>query len=412
MFKIIIKQLWSRKKNNVWLFIELVIVTVVSWVVLDPVVVSVYDGLRPLGYDVDRLCLINFADHDSDKEELAEAMELFKTKLMQRGEVESVCRLGSFYPDNIGGDTYSGSLYADSLNKVRYSLFQIWKGEPLLQTYGVRVVSGGLSVEDIDMGNYPKDELVMTESMARLLCGTEQAAGKYVHRFNGDSARIAAVLSDVRMMSCSADAAVVFDEAYTWGVRLLVRLRPGISPRLFAEEAGEWVVQELRTPKIYARNITVYEDEAGKLNECNGYTNTIRMNVVFAVFFLFNLCIGVVCTFWLQTRQRGEEVGVMRVFGATARRVVMQIMLEGFFLTTAAFIVGCLAYMQYVWNESLYMGYAVSPRTDWVGNFGIHFTVVSAIVFLIMLVIVVIGIYIPVCGMSRRATVEVLNSDE
>ncbi|MCM1313522.1 MAG: ABC transporter permease [Bacteroides sp.] len=412
MFKLIIKQLWSRKKNNVWLFIELVIVTVVSWVVLDSVIVSVYDGQRPLGYDADRLCLINLADRDSDKEDMDEAMELFKSKLMQRGEVENVCRLGYFYPDNIEGNTYGNSLYADSLNEVGYSLFQIWNGEPLLQTYGIRVVSGGLSVEDIDMGNYPKDELVMTESMARLLCGTEQAAGRYVHRFNGDSARIAAVLSDVRMNSSSADAAVVFDTEYTWGAKLLVRLKPGVSPRHFAEEAGEWAVQELRTSKIYARNITVYEDEAEKLNECNGYTNTIRMNIVFAVFFLFNLCIGVVCTFWLQTRQRSEEVGVMRAFGATARRVVVQIMLEGFFLTTAAFIIGCLVYMQYVWNESLYMGYADCPRTDWVGHFGIHFAVVSAIVFLIMLVVVGIGIYIPVRGISRRATVEALNSDE
>ncbi|MCD8236117.1 MAG: ABC transporter permease [Prevotellaceae bacterium] len=414
MFKLIMKQLWSRRKNNVWLFVELVVVTVVSWIVLDPVIVSLHDKHVPLGYDVERLCLINFSEfqfrtettREAFEEEKRGALELFKTKLKQLDDVENVCLLTSNYPDNQQNNGSSGAIS----EQATHSRFVIMKGEPTLQMYGVRVVSGNLTLEDIENGNCPEDGIVVTASLARRFCGTEQAAGRKVSSYT-----IAAVVSDIRMRSSSVNADVMIDRQsqYHSTFRLLVRLKPGVVPQRFSEEIYEWAVKELRTDNLHVKNVIAYEDAAEKLNGYNGYTNTVHMNTAFAVFFLFNLCIGVVCTFWLQTKQRYEEVGIMRSFGATGRRIVMQIMTEGFLLTTAAVIVGCLAYLQYVWNESLYLGRdLINPRTDWVGDFGIHFLVVSVIVYLIMLIVVGIGIYIPARGISRVTPVDALRSDE
>ena len=41
---------------NTWLFIELVIITVVAWAVFDPAVVNLYYRSLPLGYDRAALC--------------------------------------------------------------------------------------------------------------------------------------------------------------------------------------------------------------------------------------------------------------------------------------------------------------------------------------------------------------------
>lgn len=406
MFKLIMKQLWSRRKNNAWLFVELVVVTVVSWIVLDPVIVSLYDKNVPLGYDVERLCVINFMDFDCSEEEQREAVELFKTKLMQRSDVENVCLLTSNYPDPQQNNGSWGSISEG----VTYSNFQIMKGEPTLQMYGIRVVSGNLTLKDIENGNCSEDDIVVTASLARRLFGTEQAAGRKISSYT-----VAAVVSDIRMRSSSVNTDVMINRQSHYHLRfkLLVRLKPGVVPQRFSEETYEWAVKELRTDKLHVQNVIAYEDAAEKLNGYNGFSNTVRMNTAFAVFFLFNLCIGVVCTFWLQTKQRYEEVGIMRSFGATGRRIVMQIMMEGFLLTTAAVMVGCLAYLQYVRNESLYLGRdLINPRMDWVGDFGIHFLVVSFIVYLIMLIVVGIGIYIPAHGISRVAPVDALRSDE
>ena len=53
MFKLIIKNLWSRRKRNGWLLAELMLVTVVAWVIIDPLVMAVVVKTTPYGYDTD-----------------------------------------------------------------------------------------------------------------------------------------------------------------------------------------------------------------------------------------------------------------------------------------------------------------------------------------------------------------------
>ena len=42
-------------KATIWLFVELVVITVVAWAVFDPAVVNLYYRCRTLGFDTDKL---------------------------------------------------------------------------------------------------------------------------------------------------------------------------------------------------------------------------------------------------------------------------------------------------------------------------------------------------------------------
>ena len=55
MWKLILKNLWARRRRNGWLLAELILVSIISWVILDPVIVVTHDRNIPLGYDADRL---------------------------------------------------------------------------------------------------------------------------------------------------------------------------------------------------------------------------------------------------------------------------------------------------------------------------------------------------------------------
>ena len=59
MWKIIFQNLWSRRKRNGWIFIELVLVTMILWVLLDVSAVYFYNKSIPAGYDSDRLCQVD-----------------------------------------------------------------------------------------------------------------------------------------------------------------------------------------------------------------------------------------------------------------------------------------------------------------------------------------------------------------
>ena len=49
MLKLILKNLWARRRRNVWLLAELILVSIVTWIILDPVIVTTYDRSIPLG---------------------------------------------------------------------------------------------------------------------------------------------------------------------------------------------------------------------------------------------------------------------------------------------------------------------------------------------------------------------------
>ena len=55
MLKLILHTLWARRRRNGWLLAELILVTVISWAIFDPVIVSLHDRRLPLGYDAERI---------------------------------------------------------------------------------------------------------------------------------------------------------------------------------------------------------------------------------------------------------------------------------------------------------------------------------------------------------------------
>jgi 23S rRNA G2445 N2-methylase RlmL len=53
--KQILKNLWSQRAQNVWLFAELVVVCFVAWTQIDPIAVRLFYQNQPAGFDIDRL---------------------------------------------------------------------------------------------------------------------------------------------------------------------------------------------------------------------------------------------------------------------------------------------------------------------------------------------------------------------
>lgn len=172
------------------------------------------------------------------------------------------------------------------------------------------------------------------------------------------------------------------------------------------------MVKELRAGNLFARNVRSYEALITK-NESYDVTPMYRRNLAMAAFFLINLCLGVIGTFWLQTRTRREEVGVMLSFGGTPGYIVRLLMGEGAVLTFIAALTGCLLYLQYAVKEGLERGRNWRQIIDecWITDFTQHFLVVSLIVFSILLAVVLIGIYIPARKISHIPPTEALRDE-
>lgn len=53
MWHHIFRNLWNSRKRNVWILLELIVIAIVCWMVIDPLFVIFYNKSIPDGYEAD-----------------------------------------------------------------------------------------------------------------------------------------------------------------------------------------------------------------------------------------------------------------------------------------------------------------------------------------------------------------------
>jgi putative ABC transport system permease protein len=142
------------------------------------------------------------------------------------------------------------------------------------------------------------------------------------------------------------------------------------------------------------------------------------------LFFLVNLCLAVIGTVWLHAKRRTEECGVRRAFGATRGRLLCDMLWRNALMATVAVLIGLIIYLNYAYSglevengftysEKLYVPRLVNIPSDmtWPDHFWPHFLVVSACVYFIILLTVLIGTAIPAWRITRTNINEALKDE-
>ena len=431
MWKLILKNLWSRRRRNGWLLAELILVAILSWYIFDPVMVVTYERHLPLGYDADRLCMVSVGmlpqEAPGYEPQAADSASLMQTYLnlvdraRQHPDVEQATPVLSFvYPGAMGNGTSSFIAEGDSV--AHTALFiEFLPHTHFFETYGFQSGKGSMSaaqLSDLDNGDY----YIMTEDLLEGMFRTHIYRNQRCWKVNGTDTCYTAVNGTVKSCKYLSDkrpVPIVFMPLQNPDIRssldnmrIVVRLKEGVRMERFLHDFRPWMLRQLRIGNLYARELQSY-DEINAAREFSDSTVLYRRSLSIALFFLVNLCLGVIGTFWMQTRTRREEVGVMLSYGATPHRIRLLLLGEGTALTTLATFIGCFIYLQYAFSEGLNTGSslmeAVTP--SWVDNFGLHFFLVSLMVYVILLLVVWIGIYIPARRISSISPTEALRDE-
>ena len=430
----ILNNIWSQRTNNVWLFLELILVCFVAWTQLDPIIVKLYYRSLPSGIDGDRMVVANIlstrpydiADNSMTQEErdnqywkreaeYGEEANVIKLQLLAIDGVEQASIadpvMGIYARTDLfsspGG--FSNMLrYAWQNDTVLVNDICYAKDEHFFETYGIQPIAGcktSKELSDIDQG------WIVSQSLAEYYFGSPEAAiNKELHAAffaDGDWHQpIVAVVNDVHVSEKDYNTWAVYSNngtIRTGGSQNLIvlRLKPGINPRRFAEEQN-YHAWNYASDNYAVASFTAYDDIGSSRNQfaTPSLSYDFNLQIATAVFFLINLCLGVIGTFWMQTKRRTEESGIMRAFGATKRRIMSMFLAEGWVLATVSMFIACVLYLNYV-----KMGFGelcisthqpgTQPDPTWVADKPLHFLIVSAIVYLIILCTVLIGTAIP-----------------
>ena len=441
--KQIINNLWSQRAQNVWLLAELVLVCFVAWKQLDPIAVRMYYKSLPKGFDCERLVVaqtsitdIRWFEGDNADRVLDQKTRILKQKLQASDEVEQVCILSQLYgllaPRNMFSHSVDneGDLYAYGDDTVHVYENLYLKNEHFFETYGIHAAEGSPTAEELSKSD---EGVVISRSLAERLYGSAKAAiGKEIdHRVISaydkiddwvSSGHIQGVVEDVHVSDTSFDTWRVY-----WATRdcplvyshsqLVIRLKPDVDVRRFVEEQN-FRLQQFTSEGLAIVSFTPYEDIATSKNQFASpmLSYDFNLSVATALFFLINLCLGVIGTFWMQTKRRTEESGIMRAFGATSGRIMGMFLAEGFVLTTLSMIITSILYLNYVKTGlgSLCINPQLpqcQPDPTWVADKPLHFCILAGIVYFIICIVVSIGIAIPAWNIVRTKVVKALRDE-
>ncbi len=337
--KQILKNLWSQRAQNVWLFAELVVVCFVAWTQIDPIAVRLFYQNQPAGFDIDRLVVadarlyksmsqnthgtIDEETYDQMEERSTQEMKQLKQHLLELDEVAYVSFL-----DGIEGYPRMNKSYTDiplpnDTITVPWCYFDI--GQDFFETFGIKPLPGSPSQHDLSMNTGGGQSLILTRSLAERIYGSAEAAiGKnldsgWTYVVEGNKTSIIYTILGV-----VEDVGARTDEYSTWMAfspngwfsnnqqmaRLVIRLKPEVNMQRFVEE------QTYRTGELASEHYVIceffpYVDAAKNIDsvhsaDFNAQSDyDFNLSVATAIFFLINLCLGVIGTFWMQTKHHG-----------------------------------------------------------------------------------------------------------
>lgn len=439
--KFALKNIFRRRASYVWLLIELTLVTFLSWFVMDQLVVLTWQYSRNPGYDLDRLAIMqyrlvqpesnDYLGERSDDEREGDIRRILAA-VRAMPEVESATiGVQDWYPEGSFSLTTGIPVNDSTMVSMRHVGFV--PGEDFFRTFGINGADGTPAkaldaINPVGEGNWHSqfsmgggEPFMLTESVANIyypgghpLESNDSARNEPNGRFIG---KLLAVVEDFNLFTSEYNSVFVglspqsLRNVSGYGA-IIARMRPGYSPRDFADRLT-LDLESLKEGNTFIESAKSYSELAEEHeNSASGIDR--RVNRIIAIFFLLNIAVGVTGTFWMMTRRRTEEVGVLRAFGATPGRVRRLLVGEACIVGAFAWLLGCGLYLYWALDHGLY-----APEEDvsqgllktWLDNFPLHFAIIAAVILAMVLLAVIVGVLFPAWRLSRVNPVDALRDE-
>ena len=447
MIRLIFHQIWNQRRQNLWIWLELAVLSVFLWIVIDPLFTMVCLKHTPCGFDRDRIYIVRPIYGGSQggwqivsaDPNYVPRMDNILTMLEVHPMVESVC-LGR--TDLIpGGLSWNGSMYYSSLSEAKKDDGKDWdkqnnythaqwfliphikgleKWTDVPYTLGLRdalsgeyiharpdalmqkltYISAGMAIGLYGTPNV-KDSTVFNNNSEDLSLGTPKVE-------HGRLRTIDAVYANVKGRDFETPYPSLFEvkrcdnEAiYMFGA--LVRLKEGTDGEKFMENVQHDVLSHCCVAPIEKFEVVSLARQMDKNAEVKGANNVVRLQGALGFFGLLCVFLGVSGLFWVRCGERRQDIGVMRSLGATRRMVNSQMLLEGTILLSAAFLTAMLFVAWHVHANGYDMG-LTAKAVNWQGpdmsywfNRPVpHVLSVTLITYALMLFITLVATWIPV----------------
>ena len=342
------KKLFTQIKNewrgNIWLVMELILVSVVMWWVTDKLYVRLATYFEPRGFNTEHCYKIEMGEltpkspdytERSYEERTADILELAE-RLRRRPEIEAVSLSHHAHPYNGSNGTIRLQLEGDTLEASNWVIRRQVTPD-FVRVFQYQGANGETPEQLADM--IERDEILVSDNLFSSLYKKPLPMTNYVGRrfhLNGDttsSVRLGASLNVVRyndFQTGNSSRTMVYKlDWFERDQELCVRVRPEHDVDFISKLKADSESQ-FRVGNIFISEVRSFVDI--RRNVQQGYYNGMRNDFTIITFLLVNIFLGLLGTFWFRTQQRKGEIALHKAHGATNGMVFTRLLSEGWLL--------------------------------------------------------------------------------
>ena len=361
----LIKQIFAEWRSNIWLFLEMLIVSLVLWYINDFLYAVYSVRAEPDGFDTENVYKMHYTvdwskvewpESDSEYMRLRDSINTDQMrKLMERLKAEPGVEAVSA---NFGITPHNYNFQGDALIDVEDSTLVLggmnwnmvrnsWVFGDICSVLGIKGINGETSRQLDDMlaqgksvitsnVRYNKEGLPKEEQI-----DSRKVVGKRFYVGNGHNAivTIGAVVAPIKRATYESAADMItilipgremFGDYL--GGEVLVRVKDSY-PGDFAQEMRSRLATDYSFKYLYLTDVE-------SMSEIKTFNNRQvdqqqRMYIAMCIFLMVNIFLGLLGSFWFRTQQRGAEIAIRMVHGATPMRVLMRVVSEAMLLLVA-----------------------------------------------------------------------------
>lgn len=343
MTKKLFTQIKNEWRSNTWLALELLVVSVVMWYIVDYIYTQAATAMEPRGFDIEHCYLINMGrltDKSPDyipnqsAEEQQEDIQEMLDRLKHRPDVEVVSLSQNSYP-------YNGS---NSTAEVQYDTLRSpnWTIRSLVTPDFVRVFryrgTRGETPEQLAVMLEKDDQFLASDNLFRKYnVPLTSLVGKRFNLFGDttNTVKLAAAIQNVRYSDYQQARysyrmlykmpSTWMDYSKEWCVRVRADQDHDFIERLKADSERLYRVGNIFIAEV--RSFTEIRDDFQR-----SWKNGLRNYMTGMGFLLLNIFLGLLGTFWFRTQQRRSEIALHKAHGATDISIFKRLLCEGWLL--------------------------------------------------------------------------------
>lgn len=397
----LLRQIATEWRTNIWLAIELILVSGVLWWIADSLWTKYAIYHEPLGFDISHCYLLNVKSLNENSPEykaypdndaaIADYQTLVR-RLESRPEIEAIStsRNAYFYNPN-------SNYRSITLDSVYGRYLTRWVTPGFFKVFRIHGINGETPEELTEaLEKSPHNSLMVSDDLFRNLPdNASQSMKDFIGRefMDADSTilklikvftplRYGDYISGYKFPSIIEPMA---NNQLQFFNETAVRVKENMDSD-FAESIMNDALDELKVGNWYIGAVQSFDDIRQKFNQSN--TQGTRNAVVWSIFLLLNIFLGVLGTFWFRTTQRTPEIALRMSVGASRMDIFRRVVAEGvvILLAVTPFSMAiCYMLTRYELN-SWYWGSFFDP---------VRFFGCSLITFFLILLMIVIGSWIP-----------------